>query len=208
MDGSKRSTKANAFFTGFGANKRIALYDTLLADNENPEIVAVLAHEIGHYKLRHVIHMMIFSLVHLAFLFFLFSLFLNNERLFSAFFMEKTSVYGSLVFFGLLYAPVSLVFSVLLNAVSRRNEFAADHYAVKTFAQPLMLASALKKLSVKNLSNLTPHSLYVFLHYSHPPLMDRVDRIVADAGKGSSLCGGPAGRRAAIWRGACGADRT
>jgi STE24 endopeptidase len=177
MDGSRRSTKANAFFTGFGKHKRIALYDTLVAGNTVPEVVGVLAHEVGHYKMRHIPRMMAVSLLQVGILFFLFSVFLNNRSLFDAFFMQNLSIYGSLVFFGLLYEPVSFFLTIALNAYSRKNEFEADDYSVRTAGNPEWLVSSLKKLSVKNLSNLTPHPLYVFLHYSHPPLIGRIHRI-------------------------------
>jgi len=187
MDGSKRSTKANAFFTGFGKNKRIALFDTLVQEQTVPEVVGVLAHEVGHYKLHHIITGMIISLLQLGIMFFLFSLFLGNRLLFDAFGMEQISVYGALIFFGLLYEPVSFLLSIAMNAHSRHNEFAADRYSVQTAGDSHSLISALRKLSIKNLSNLTPHPFYVFLHYSHPPLMERVNAIARNAGKAEAV---------------------
>ena len=177
LDGSKRSAKANAFFTGFGKRKRIALFDTLVAAHPVHELVAVLAHEIGHFKKKHIIVNMILSFCNLGMLLFLFSLFINNHSLFQAFFMTETSVYGSLIFFSLLYTPVELVISVFMHALSRKHEYEADHYAVSTVEKGAALADALKKLSRNNLSNLTPHPLYVFLNYSHPPVLQRIRRI-------------------------------
>jgi STE24 endopeptidase len=181
MDGSKRSSKANAFFTGFGRRKRIALFDTLIQNHTVDELVAVLAHEIGHFKKKHIIISMVLSTLNLGVVFFLLSLFMNNRQLFDAFFMQDVSVYGSLIFFMLLYSPVEFVLSVLLQMLSRKHEFEADHYAVSTFRGGSALADALKKLSRQNLSNLTPHPFYVFLNYSHPPVLQRVLRIRKDA---------------------------
>jgi STE24 endopeptidase len=177
IDGSKRSSKANAFFTGFGKRKRIALFDTLINNHPIQELVAVLAHEIGHFKKKHIIINMVLSLLNLGALFFLLSLFMNNQGLFHAFFMKDVSVYGSLIFFMLLYSPVEFVLSLFLQALSRRHEFEADYFAVSTYSGGQALAEALKKLSRSNLSNLTPHPLYVFLNYSHPPVMHRISRI-------------------------------
>jgi len=177
LDGSKRSSKANAFFTGFGKRKRIALFDTLITTHPVHELVAVLAHEIGHFKKKHIIVNMMLSLGNLGVLFFLLSLFMNNRQLFDAFFMRDLSVYGSLIFFSLLYTPVEWILSVFLQALSRRHEYEADYFAVSTFQNGAALGDALKKLSRNNLSNLTPHPLYVFLNYSHPPVIQRIMRI-------------------------------
>ena len=177
LDGSKRSAKANAFFTGFGKRKRIALFDTLISAHTVQELVAVLAHEIGHFKKKHIIINMVLSLLNLGALFFLLSLFMKNRLLFDAFYMKDLSVYGSLIFFSLLYTPVEWILSVFMQALSRKHEYEADAYAVSTFEQGSVLADALKKLSRNNLSNLTPHPLYVFLNYSHPPLLQRIMRI-------------------------------
>lgn len=186
IDGSRRSSKANAFFTGFGRHKRIALFDTLIANHTTEELVAVLAHEIGHYKKKHVIMSMAIGAVNMAVLFFLFSLFMNNRQLFDAFFMTETSVYASLLFFMLLYSPVDFILSLLLQMLSRRHEFQADHFAVTTYPGGRALADALKKLTRSNLSNLTPHPFYVFLNHSHPPVLQRILRIgAADAGNPS-----------------------
>ncbi len=177
MDGSKRSSKSNAFFTGFGRNKRIVLYDTLVEKHTVPELVAVLAHEIGHYKKKHILQGIIISVLHTGVMFFLLSVFLTNEGLFKAFYMEKVSVYAGFVFFGMLYTPIELVLSIFMNMLSRKNEYQADRFASKTIENPETMVNALKTLSVDNLSNLMPHALYVFLHYSHPPVLKRIEAI-------------------------------
>ena len=174
MDGSRRSAKANAFFTGFGRNKRIALFDTLIARHTVPGLVAVLAHEIGHYKKRHVLQGLALGILHAGVLFYLLALFLRQWGLFEAFYLEQPSIYAGLVIFGLLYAPLEMILSVLVHMYSRRNEYAADRYAAQTTRDPDSLIQALKLLSRHNLSNLTPHSLYVFLNYSHPPILKRI----------------------------------
>jgi STE24 endopeptidase len=177
VDASKRSSKANAFFTGFGKNKRIALFDTLVGQQTVAEVVAVLAHEIAHYQKKHVPIMLAVSILQSFVLFYLMSLFLSSPGLFEAFYMDKPSIYAGLLFFAMLYEPISFVLSIIMNAVSRRHELQADQYAVSTLGDEQNLISALKKLSVKNLSNLTPHPLYAFLNYSHPPLAQRVEQM-------------------------------
>ncbi len=177
MDGSKRSSKSNAFFTGFGRNKRIAFFDTLIAKHTVSELVAILAHEVGHYRKKHILKGTIFSILHAGVIFFLMSLFLSNSVLYQAFYMMQQPVYAGLLFFGLLYTPVELVLSVVMNIFSRKHEYEADHFAAETIANPLDLVTALRKLSATNLSNLTPHPFYVFLNYSHPPLLQRVQAI-------------------------------
>lgn len=173
IDGSKRSTKANAYFTGLGAKKRIVLYDTLIEDLSKEEIVAVLAHEIGHYKKKHTLSGTILSILQTGLTLFLFSLFLNNPQLSAALGVDEPNFHISMIAFGILYTPISIVIGLLFNVFSRKNEYEADRFAVENYsAQPLI--SALKKLSRKNLSNLTPHPLYVKFHYSHPPLLQRV----------------------------------
>jgi STE24 endopeptidase len=176
INGSKRSTKANAYFTGFGAKKRIVLYDTLINEMETDEIVAVLAHEIGHYKKKHVIQGLIIGLVQSGIVLFIFSLLINNENLSQALGVEEPNFHIGLVAFGVLYTPVSFVLGIFMNLLSRKNEYQADAFAAQNF-NPESLASALKKLSVKNLSNLTPHPKYVFFHYSHPTLLQRLARL-------------------------------
>lgn len=179
MDGSKRSSKANAFFTGFGKFKRIALFDTLIARHTVDELVSVLAHEIGHYKKQHILKSLAVSFLTSGLMFFVLSKFLGNASLFAAFGMEKISVYAGIVFFGFLFAPISAVISVAGNILSRKWEYEADRYAVEKHGKPEAFINALKKLSVENLSNLTPHPLKVFMDYSHPPVLDRIQRIKA-----------------------------
>jgi STE24 endopeptidase len=177
IDGSKRSAHSNAFFTGFGKTKRIALFDTLIEQLSSDEIVSVIAHEVGHNKKRHIVSGMALGILHTGILLFLFSLVMENKVLFEAFFMESTSIYASLVFFGLLFTPVELVFSTVIQFISRRNEYQADQWAVETIVDKQNLVSALKKLAANNLANLSPHSLFVTLNYSHPPLFNRIESI-------------------------------
>ena len=174
MDGSKRSAKSNAYFSGFGKQKRIALFDTLLEKHSNDEMVAILAHEVGHYKKHHIKVGILISILHTGLLFWLLSIFIDNSGLFEAFQMKEISVYGGLTFFMILYSPVELVLSVIMNAVSRRNEFQADAYSARTTEKSEHLISGLKNLSVSNLGNLTPHSLSVLLDHSHPPVLERI----------------------------------
>lgn len=174
MDGSKRSNKSNAFFTGLGKFKRIALFDTLIAKHTIPELVAVLAHEIGHYKKRHIVKGMAVGILHSGLALYVLSLFLTHQGLFDAFFMERMSVYAGFIFFGMLFAPVDFFLSLGVHALSRRHEFEADRYAAETTGEPAEMVNALRKLSVDNLSHLTPHPLTVFLHHSHPPVLQRI----------------------------------
>ena len=177
VDGSRRSSKANAFFTGFGKNKRIGLFDTLVEKYTVPELVAVVAHEIGHYKKRHIWQGTALSVGRLGAMLWVLSLFLGQEGLFEAFYVGEPSVYAGLFFFSLLYTPVELVLSVVAHVFSRKHEFEADRFAAETAGGDAPLVSALKKLSADNLSNLTPHPLDVFLHYSHPPVLRRIDAL-------------------------------
>jgi STE24 endopeptidase len=177
MDGSKRTSKSNAFFTGLGRNKRIALFDTLVAQNTAPEMVAVLAHEIGHYKKKHILKGTLIGILHTGLIFFLLSLFLGSPGLYQAFYMGQDSIYTGLLFFGLLYTPIELALSVIMQMFSRKYEYQADRFAAETIDDPHSLIDALKKLSTANLSNLTPHPFYVFLSYSHPPLLQRIQAI-------------------------------
>jgi STE24 endopeptidase len=184
MDGSKRSAKSNAFFTGFGRNKRIALFDTLISNHTTAELVAVLAHEIGHYKKKHILKGMLIRIAHTGVIFYLLSIFLTSEGLFAAFYMQEMSVHAGLIFFGLLFAPVDLVLSIFGQILSRRHEYEADRYAAETTGKPGAMISALKKLSADNLSNLTPHPFHVFLNYSHPPVLQRIRAIRGISGQG------------------------
>lgn len=177
INGSKRSSKGNAYFTGFGPKKRIVLYDTLIEELSVNELVAVLAHEIGHYKKKHVLLSLIIGILQTGFLLFLFSLFVQSSALSAALGVGEPNFHIGMVAFGMLYSPVSLATGLLIHRVSRKNEYAADQFAA-TYHDPEALISALKKLSAQNLSNLTPHPLYVIFHYSHPPLLSRVEYIL------------------------------
>lgn len=174
MDGSKRSAKSNAFFTGFGRHRRIALFDTLIEKQTVPELVGVLAHEIGHYKKKHILKGMVLGLVHAGVMFYLLSFFLARPELYAAFGLSEPSLYAGLVFFGLLFTPLEMAISPFMQYLSRCHEYEADHFAAEETGNPAGMATALKKLSVSNLANLTPHPFYVLLHYSHPPLLARL----------------------------------
>lgn len=173
IDGSKRSTKANAYFTGLGAKKRIVLYDTLIKELSTNEIVAVLAHEIGHYKRKHTLQGIVLSVAQMGLTFYLISLFLSLPALSQALGVNQPSFHIGIIAFGILYSPFSLIIGLLMNILSRKNEYQADAFT-RDFFEAEHLVNALKKLSVNNLSNLTPHPTYVFFHYSHPPLLQRI----------------------------------
>ena len=177
MDGSKRSTKSNAFFTGFGRFRRIVLFDTLISKHTTEELVSILAHEMGHYKKKHILKSIVISILSTGLMFYILSIFMNNSALFAAFQMEHISIYASLFFFGFLYAPIEMILSIFGNMLSRHHEYEADAWAVRTYQRPQSMIAALKKLSVDNLSNLTPHPLKVFLSYSHPPVLERIRAI-------------------------------
>jgi STE24 endopeptidase len=183
MDGSKRSSKVNAFFTGFGKFKKIVFFDTLVEKLLPHEILAVLAHEMGHFKLQHIPKNLLASIFQIGVMFYLLSYFLDNQELSQAFGVATLSVHTSLVFFGFLYSPINLVVSILFHFISRRHEFAADTYAAKTTGSVHPLISGLKKLSEANLTNLTPHPFMVFLHYSHPPVLQRIEQLKLSLGK-------------------------
>jgi STE24 endopeptidase len=178
MDGSKRSAKANAFFTGFGRTRRISLYDTLIGRMDTREVVAVLAHEMGHARLNHIGKGFALAMLKTGLTLALLQLFLSWPAIQEAFGVAAPSVHAGLALFGLAYRPVSLALGVSANAWSRRCEFQADAYASDGPGGPAALASALKKLSLANLSNLTPHPLAVWLEYSHPPVIERVRRLM------------------------------
>lgn len=173
IDGSKRSKKANAYFTGLGPKKRIVLYDTLIADHTTEELVGVLAHEIGHYKKKHTLTSTILGIAETGVMLFILSVFISNPELSKAMGSEIPSFQIGILAFGLLYSPVSLILGLAMNLLSRKNEYAADRYAGENY-NPESLQLALKKLSVNSLSNLRPHPLYVFFYYSHPTLLQRL----------------------------------
>lgn len=178
INGSKRSTKANAYFSGFGKEKRVTLYDSLINDLEEEEIVAVLAHEIGHYKKKHIIFNLATSILLTGLMLLILSLFINNPEVSLAIGVNRPSFHAALIGFGILYSPISEITGLLMNHFSRKFEYQADDYAKHTYAA-LPLVTSLKKLSKNSLSNLTPHPAYVFMHYSHPPLIDRIRNLKA-----------------------------
>jgi len=176
MDGSKRSSRGNAYFSGFGRKKSIVLFDTLVNDHTVEELAAVLAHEIGHYKKKHVLKGLLAGFLQTGILLFVLSLLLKSPLPALALGALVPSFHMALVAFGILYSPVSMVLGIVLNVMSRKHEFEADRFAI-SLSRPGALQEALKRLSIKNLSNLTPHSWYVFIHYSHPTLLQRIAAI-------------------------------
>lgn len=177
MDGSKRSTKSNAFFTGFGKRKRIALFDNLMERHEDSEILGVLAHEIGHYRLGHIKKMMVISVLQTGVMFFLAGWFMRSEGLHAAFGIQDVHVYTGLVFFSLLFSPVSRLLSLGVLALSRAHEFEADAFAAQATGATGPMVDALKKLTRDNLGMLSPHPLYVWLNDSHPPMAERIEAL-------------------------------
>ena len=176
IDGSKRSTKANAFFSGLGPRKTIALYDTLIEKHTDEELVSVLAHEVGHFKKKHILVSMFLTILQLGIMCYLFELCLNMEVIASSLGSSKMNFHIGIIAFSFLYSPIGLIIGILMNILSRKNEYEADKFAKDTY-NGNFLELALKKLSVDSLSNLYPHPLYVFVHYSHPPLLKRLDRL-------------------------------
>jgi STE24 endopeptidase len=174
IDGSRRSSKANAFFTGFGSNKRIALYDTLINNHTVPELLAVLAHEIGHFKKHHIVQHFLFGQLNLLLLFLGASFFISRPELFEAFGVTTPSYYAGLALYGILIRPLGVLLGILANFWSRKHEFEADRFAAEALGDPSPLIGALKRLSKDSLSNLTPHPLLVGLHFTHPPVLARV----------------------------------
>lgn len=177
IDGSKRSTRANAYFTGFGKNRRIALYDTLIENHGHDELVAILAHEVGHAKCKHIHKQLAIGILSTGLLFWILSQFIRQPGLYEAFGLPSESplpIYAGLIFFSFLYTPISTFLGILTSALSRKFEYEADAFAVKTTGSSDALIKGLKKLSVDNLSNLTPHPWLVFLEYSHPPILQRI----------------------------------
>jgi STE24 endopeptidase len=176
IDGSKRSSKANAFFSGIGKKKKIVLYDTLIRNHTTEELVAVLAHEVGHYKKKHIIWSFVLGVVQIVFMLFMLAQMVFNEELSLALGGAQQAIHLNLLAFTILFSPISAITGLFMNIYSRKNEFEADAFARDTY-NGKALAEALKKLSVDNLSNLYPHPAYVFVHYSHPPLLKRLERI-------------------------------
>ena len=173
IDGSKRSSKGNAFFTGFGKRKKVVLYDTLIENHSTEELVSIFAHEVGHFKKKHILLGTILSILQTGFMLYLLSLMINNSEVSYALGASTTTVHLNILAFGILFSPISNILGILMNLLSRKNEFEADAYAVNTYkGEPLI--KALKKLSSDHLSNLTPHPAYVFVHYSHPSLLQRI----------------------------------
>ncbi len=177
MDGSRRSSKSNAFFTGFGKHRRIVLFDTLIKQHTTGELLAVLAHEMGHYKKKHILRNIVLSILQMGIMLYLLSIFISYQGLFDAFYMHQKSVYAGLIFFAMLYSPLDFFIGIFMQMLSRRNETEADRFSAETTRDPQSMVEALKKLSVHNLSNLLPHPLYVFLNYSHPPVLKRIQAI-------------------------------
>ncbi len=173
IDGSKRSSKSNAFFSGLGKTKKVVFYDTLLENHENGELMAILAHEVGHYKKKHIQISLILSIIQMGIILYILSLFVFSENISLALGYEEVSIAINLIAFGILFSPISKVIGVFFNIFSRKNEYEADEFAAKTW-NANDLATALKKLSVKNLSNIQPHKAYVFMNYSHPTLLQRL----------------------------------
>ena len=178
IDGSKRSTKANAYFSGFGREKRVTLFDTLIADLEEEEIVAVLAHEVGHYKRKHILVNLTLSVIMTGITLYLLSLFVNNPEVALSIGVSEHTFHASLIGFGILYSPISEITGLVMNYFSRKFEYQADNFARESYSGPPLISS-LKKLSKNSLSNLTPHPAYVFVHYSHPPLVARIRNLQA-----------------------------
>nr|WP_186439782.1 M48 family metallopeptidase [Cellulophaga sp. RHA_52] len=176
IDGSKRSTKANAYFSGFGKQKRVTLYDTLVKDLDEEEIIAVLAHEVGHYKRKHILFNLTASILLTGLTLYILSIFINTPSISLAIGVTVPSFHAALIGFGILYSPISETTSLIMNYLSRKFEYQADDYAKKTYAS-MPLITSLKKLSKTSLSNLTPHPAYVFMNYSHPTLIDRINNL-------------------------------
>lgn len=176
MDGSRRSSKANAFFSGIGKRKKVVLYDTLIQQHTPDELLAVLAHEIGHYKKKHILTGMIASILHIGALLFILSEFIFSQKMSLALGGTEMAIHLNIIGFTMLFSPISMVLGIFMNFLSRKNEFEADAFAKETFAgKPL--AEALKTLSVNSLSNISPHPWYVFVNYSHPPILQRLERL-------------------------------
>lgn len=176
IDGSKRSTKANAYFSGLGKSKKIVLFDTLIENQTKEELTAVLAHEVGHFKKKHIVWSILISILQMGFMLYLLQLFIHEEALSQAMGSDTHSIQLALISFSLLYSPLSTITGLLMNIFSRKNEYEADAFARDHYNGEALI-SALKKLSVKNLSNLNPHPAYVWFYYSHPTLLQRMRSI-------------------------------
>ncbi|MBA4054998.1 MAG: peptidase M48 [Marivirga sp.] len=176
IDGSKRSKKANAFFSGIGKKKKIVLYDTLIDNHTTEELVAVLAHEVGHFKKKHIIWGYVLSILQIVFTLFVLSRMIYSENVSLALGGSQLAIHLNLLAFGILFSPISAVTGLFMNMYSRKNEYEADAYARDTF-DGKALSNALKRLSVDSLSDLYPHPAYVFFHYSHPPLLKRLSAL-------------------------------
>ncbi|MEC7894966.1 MAG: M48 family metallopeptidase [Bacteroidota bacterium] len=174
INGSKRSSKANAYFSGLGRAKKIVLFDTLIKNHTDDELVSVLAHEVGHYKKNHVYLNLIISIIISGIMLFILSKFLFNSQVSYALGGSSSFRHFEIFAFSIIYTPISTFLGILMNIKSRKNEFEADNYACKTFNKESLI-TALKKLSKDNLTNLTPHPFYVFINYSHPPLHTRIE---------------------------------
>ena len=181
IDGSKRSSKANAFFSGLGKKKKVVLYDTLIEKHSDEELVAIFAHEVGHYKKKHIQQGLVLSVLQTGIMLFVLSLMIFNGQLSEALGATSMKIHLNLIAFGILYSPISMITGLFMNMISRKNEFEADRFAVST-ADGTKLAQALKKLSADNLGNLLPHRAYVFVNYSHPPLLIRLAAIEHEVG--------------------------
>ncbi|MFK7900858.1 MAG: M48 family metallopeptidase [Cyclobacteriaceae bacterium] len=182
IDGSKRSSKSNAYFSGIGKKKKIVLFDTLIENHSKEELVAILAHEVGHYKKKHIISGMLLSVFQTGVILFVLSLFVFNAELSAALGRSQLSIHLNLIAFSMLFSPISQLIGIVMNMISRKNEFEADTYAAETY-NGKSLVTALKKLASHNLSNLTPHPFPVFLNYSHPPMLKRVKHILSLSSK-------------------------
>jgi STE24 endopeptidase len=177
MDGSRRSGKSSAFLVGFGKRKRIVLFDTLITQLTPPELVAVLAHEVGHDKKMHVLQGLGLNIAQIGVIFFLLSVLLNHRGLFQAFYVEQPTVYIGLALFGLLYLAMDFLISIGIRIILRTFEYEADRFAVETTGSADAMAQAMKKVWIQNLSDLTPHPFHVFLNDSHPPVLARLEAI-------------------------------
>jgi len=177
MDGSRRSSKGNAYFSGLGKSRRIALFDTLIEKHTVNELLSIIAHEVGHYKKRHNIKGIIIATINSGIMFYILSIFINNPQLFAAFQMNNLSIYASLLFFSILFSPIELIMSFLGNFISRKHEFEADQFASESVGTGKYLEEGLKKLTVTNLGNLNPHPFTVWLSYSHPPVLKRIQAL-------------------------------